>query len=144
MSPRREKVYLHIKKIVKWIMTGEKHQSRYRKKRKGKGFLANPPHPKSLEESVLKDDEIARSKPGTSREQSLDASHREDSDTELEQPESAPRKKMKLYISEDESSDTSEKETKVQISEDGYRLIDFKNLSSVLSNIHSCNFPKSF
>jgi len=65
-----------------------------------------------VEESVLKDDEIARSKPGTSREQSLDASHSEDSKTELEQPDSASRKKMKLYISEDESSDTSEKKQK--------------------------------
>lgn len=91
-----------------------------------------------MEESVLKDDEIARSKPGTSQEQSLDASHSEDSDTELEQPQSASRKKMKLYISEDESSDTAEKETKLQILEDGYRLIDLKNLSSVLSSIHSC------
>lgn len=118
-------------------MTGEKHRSRYRKKRKGKGFLGIPPHAKSVEESALKDDEIARSKPGTFREQSLDASSSEDSDTELEQPESASRKKMKLYISEDESSDTSEKETKVQILEDGYRLIDLKNLSSVLSNVHS-------
>ena len=61
---------------------------------------------------MLKDDEIARSKPGTSREQSLDASHSEDSKTELEQPDSASRKKMKLYISEDESSDTSEKKQK--------------------------------
>ena len=119
-------------------MTGEKHRSRYRKKRKGKGFLGIPPHAKSVEESALKDDEIARSKPGTFWEQSLDASSSEDSDTELEQPESASRKKMKLYISEDESSDTSEKETKVQILEDGYRLIDLKNFSSVLSNVHSC------
>ena len=62
-------------------MTGAKHWSRYRKKRKGKGFLGIPPHAKSVEESVLKDDEIL---------------------------------------------------------EDGYRLIDLKNLSSVLSNIHSC------
>lgn len=65
-----------------------------------------------------------------SPEQSLNGS--EDFDTELW------RKKMKPYISEDESSDTSEKETKVQILEDGYRLIDLKNLSSVISNIHSC------
>ena len=72
-----------------------------------------------MEESVLKDKEIAQSKPGTSWEQSLNASHIKDSDTELEQPESASRKKMKLYISEDESSDTSEKETRVQILEDG-------------------------
>ena len=43
-------------------MTGEKHRSRNRKKRKGKGFLGIPPHAKSVEESVLKDDEIARSK----------------------------------------------------------------------------------
>ena len=51
---------------------------------------------------------------------------------------SASRKKMRPYVSEEESSDDSEKETEEQILEDGYRLIDVKNLSFVFSNVYSC------
>lgn len=127
-------------------MAGKRHRSRFRKTRKGKGFRGVPSYAKSVEKPVLEEDEIARSKPEMphdSHEELLETSDMEGSDTELDQPESASRKKMKLYNSEDDSSESSEsetetKKTKLVEAEDGYRLVHLKNLSSVLSNVHRC------
>ena len=112
-------------------MAGKRHRSRFRKTRKGKGFSGVPWYAKSVE------------KPKLSHEELLETSDMEGSDTELDQPESASRKKMKLYNSEDDSSESSEsetetKKTKLVEAEDGYRLVHLKNLSSVLSNVHRC------
>jgi len=45
---------------------------------------------------------------------------------------------MKLHISTDESSSSSFEETETEADVSGYRLIDLKNLSSVLSSVHRC------
>ena len=96
-------------------MTGEKHRSRYRKSRKGKGFSGVAKYEKSTEETAS-----------------------EDSHNEPEHPLSASRKKMKLHASEDDNSQGFEEETVAELGRDGYRLIHLKNLSSVLSSVHRC------
>lgn len=110
-------------------MTGEKHRSRYRKTRKGRGFRGVSLHEQSAEESVSEESEIAVSSQGTSHKTQHEIS---DSDNEVEQPVSASKKKMKLHNSEDEISEEQTQE----LDEDNYRLVHLKNLSSVLSSIH--------
>lgn len=117
-------------------MTGEKHRSRYRKSRKGKGFSGVAKYKKATEETASEECEMPQSNPGTSHVQSDTES--EDSHNESENPLSASRKKMKLHASEDDNSQGFEEETVAELSGDGYRLVHLKNLSSVLSSVHRC------
>ena len=55
------------------------------------------------------------------------------------QPLSSSAKKMKLYHSIDESSNSSNDESIGQREPTGYRLINLKNLSSSLSEAHKCD-----
>ena len=117
-------------------MTGEKHGSRYRKSRKGKGFSGVAKYEKATEETASEECEMPQSNPGASNVQSDTES--EDSPNEPEHPLSASRKKMKLHASEDYNSQGFEEETVAELSGDGYRLVHLKNLSSVLSSVHRC------
>ena len=47
-------------------------------------------------------------------------------------------KKMKLHISTDESSGSSDDDNETEVDTVGYRLVDLKNLSSVLCTVHKC------
>ena len=129
-------------------MAGKRHRSHFRKTGKGKEFSGVTLYAKLVEEPVLEEGEIARSKaqiPHESHKELLETSDMEGSDMELDQPESASRKKMKLHNSENDSSESSERETetnktKLVEAEDGYRLV---NLSSVLSNVYRCEGEQS-
>ena len=112
-------------------MTGKRKRSFYRKTRKRKGFGGALKSPQSSKETPSKETEI-ESRPGTSHDLS-DQSAGAQSD----QPLSSSRKKMKLQSSGDESSDFSQ-ETEEVHEGNGYRLIDWEGLSSVLSNVHKC------
>jgi len=46
---------------------------------------------------------------------------------------------MRLQSSEDESSLSSEEKGEVLQLENGYRLVDLKSFSSVLSTLHNCD-----
>lgn len=124
-----------------WIMTGEKHRSRYRKLRKGKGFGGVSLNTKCAEESISEESEIAESSEGESSKTEHEKSARDsDNNDEVEQPVSASRKKMKLHNSGDE---ISEEETEV-MDENSYRLVHLRNLSSVLSSMHRCEGGQYF
>ena len=60
----------------------------------------------------------------------------ESSANESDKPLSCSRKKKKLHLSTDESSGSSDEETKIEVDSSGYRLFDLKNLSSMLSSVH--------
>ena len=51
--------------------------------------------------------------------------------------------KMKLHVSTDESPGNSDEKTETGVDVSGYRLMDLKNLSSVLSTVHKCNGGES-
>ena len=112
-------------------MAGKKQRSRYGKTRKGKGFAGAKKKAKFSEETLSKESEIAESRPGTSPDQS-DVS---DSAEEIEQLLSSSRKKMKLHIARDEYSGSSDEERETKLEASAYRLVNLKNLSSVLSNV---------
>ena len=84
---------------------------------------------------------IDRSKPSPSLEQSDALS--DDFRKESDQPLSFSRKKMKPHVSTDESSGNSDEETETGVDVSGYRLMDFTNLSLVLSTVHKCDGGES-
>ena len=45
---------------------------------------------------------------------------------------------MKLHIATDEYSGSSDEERETKLEASAYRLVNLKNLSSVLSSIHKC------
>ena len=127
-------------------MTGSKKRSRYRKKRRGKGFGGSRRKEKSIDEVFVKTREpvIDQPRPGTSLERSdLSDALANESGKDSDQLISSSRKKMKLDISSDESSGSSAEETKAVVDTSGYRLVDLKNLSSVLSSAHKCEKGES-
>ena len=50
---------------------------------------------------------------------------------------------MKLAISSDESSSSSAKETEAVVDTSGYRMVDLKSWSLVLSSAHKCEEGES-
>ena len=114
-------------------MAGKKQRSRYRPKRKGKGFGGSKRKGKLGENTPLAEAIIDREKPSTSHEEP-DVS----TDSECAQPLSSSAKKMKLYHSPDEASKRLDDESIEQCETTGYRLINLESLSSVLSEAHEC------
>ena len=132
--------------IVVEIMTGSKKKSRYRKKRRGKGFGGSRRKEKSRDEASVETREpvIDQPSPGTSLERSgLSDALADESGEDSDRPISSSRKKMKLEISSDESSSSSAEETEAVVDTSGYRLVDLKSLSSVLSFAHKCEKGES-
>lgn len=116
-------------------MTGQKKRSLYRKTRKRKWHGRDRKKVQSSKETPYnKESEPNEPTPGTSNDQS-DLS---DSGEESDQPLSSSRKKMRLQSSEDESSVSSEEKGEAVQEENGYRLVDLKSFSSVLSTLHKC------
>jgi len=116
-------------------MVGTKKKNVYRKKRKGKPFSGVQKQAKR----VTKTTEIADPTPSTSRDCF-------DSESEMEEPISASRKKMKLESSRSDSffeSPESEDE-KDAFQGQGYRLIDLNRFSSTLSEAHVCKEGEIF
>ena len=117
-------------------MGGKKDRSRYRPKRKGKGFGGCNRKQKTEEETLSEEREFFdRAMPGTSHEKPC-GSDSEDSD---KQPFSSSAKKMKLHRSIDESLNSSNDESFGTSEQMGYRLKDLTNLSSSLSVAHKCD-----
>ena len=126
-----------IEKILVFKMVG----TSYRKKRKGKGFGGSRRSVKSSKEAPVKDSELNdRSRPGTSatKLETSDVSDSSEDSGQSDQPLSSSRKKMKLYISMDESSGSSDDDNETEVDTVGYRLINLKNLSSALCTVHKC------
>lgn len=123
-------------------MTGKKKQSSYRKVRKGKGFGGSRRREKSSEKTPAKESDATEliDRPSGLFDQS-DVSDESSAD-KSDKPLSSSRKKMKLHLSTDESSGSSDEETKIEVDSSGYRLIDLKNLSSMLSSVHKCEEGK--
>ena len=122
-------------------MVGTGKRSSYRKKRKGKGFGGSRRSVKSSKKAPVKESETNdRSRPGTSvtELEISDVSDSSEDSGQRDQPLSSSRKKMKLHISTDESSGSSDDDNETEVDTVGYRLVDLKNLSSVLCTVHKC------
>lgn len=116
------------------------------KKRRCKGFGGSRRRDKSTDEASVKAREpvIDQPRPGTSPERSdLSDALADESGENSDQPISSSRKKMKLDISTDESSGNSAEEIEAVVDTSGYRLVDLKSLSSVLSSAHKCEKGES-
>lgn len=98
-------------------------RSRYRPKRKGKGFGGSKRKKNLVEKNPSEEVEIDRAKPSTSQDDLEDVDS-----SDPDQPLSSSVKKMKL----------SDEESTGQCEGTGYRLIDLQSLSSVLSSAHKC------
>ena len=113
-------------------MTGEKHRSRYRKKRKGKGFSGVRKQDKYKPEVPSNDCEnsgVARVIQDIQAETPGRGQQFNDDSDDCEQPVSASRKKMRICNSTAENLDTNTVE---------YRLMNLENLTPVFSSIHKC------
>ncbi|PFX11246.1 hypothetical protein AWC38_SpisGene25147 [Stylophora pistillata] len=119
-------------------MTGKKKRTVYRKTRKRKGHGGDRKKAQLLKKSGCnRKSEPNEPTPGTSHDQSDLSDFGEESD----QLPSSSRKKMRFQSSEDESSSSSDENKKVfEVAEveKGYRLVDLKSFSSVLSTLHKC------
>lgn len=106
-------------------MVGTKKRSCYRKTRKGKGFRGRPKQANTCEIAT------ENTAVGSTME---DAS----SSDETEQLISSSRKKMRLMP----RTISSAEETDKDVEESRYRLIDIRNLTSAMSELHECDEGK--
>ena len=115
-------------------MTGTKHRSQYRKKRKGNAFAGVQKHAEKVRKTSLKESEITQSTPSSACDQPSSSS-------KCDEPISASRLKMRPQNSSDCPSNSLDDGETVQ--SEGYRLVDLKKLSSTLSEAHVCDEGKN-
>ena len=115
-------------------MTGTKHRSKHRRKRKGNPFSGIQKHAKKAKKTSPEEPEITESTTSSSCEQPSSSS-------KCDEPISASRMKIRPRNSSDCSSNSSDDGELAQT--EGYRLVDLKRLSSTRHQAHMCDEGKT-
>ena len=113
-------------------MVGEKYRSRYKKKKKSKGFSGVPKW-LSDEDQPVGPSCIEKDQPSTS-------TCSNESSQEISDPIGASRHKLcdRGFSNSNNSSSESDMENKEHDETQSYRLIDVNLLSSTLTDVHKC------
>ena len=120
-------------------MARNKSRSRYRPTRKGKGFGGCKRKQALVEKTLSEERDFDEAKPSTSSEKPETPVETPNSDDYEVQQISSSAKKMKLYCSSDGSLKRSYDDSVEHSEPTGYRLIDLKNLASLISLPYKCD-----